>query len=217
MIDKISLYFFLTGPILLGEFTGTSEDLPGTLEDFTATSEEFTGTSEDLSGTLEDYTATLEEFTGTSEDLSGTLEDFTATLEDLSGTIEIEKKRIKCCCRKMGVKWGAGILYQFSSCGPSRSSRLKHFLKMGVQVFCAPGEAGAFQWVQIPRGQSLAGSRELQIIYLALNTFLRVPSCNFVAKTGISFFSLCNFAAKKQKDSVTSVLSVAKFTWHFIH
>jgi hypothetical protein len=58
---------FLTGPILLGEFTGTSEDLPG-------------------------------------------------TLEDLSGTIEIEKKRIKCCCRrKMGVKWGAGILYQFSS------------------------------------------------------------------------------------------------------
>jgi hypothetical protein len=30
--------------------------------------------------------------------------------------------------------------------------------KMGVQVFCAPGEAGAFQWVQIPRGQSLAGS-----------------------------------------------------------
>jgi len=32
----------------------------------------------------------------------------------------------------------------------------------GGQVICAPGEAGAFQWVQIPRGQSLASSSLLK-------------------------------------------------------
>jgi hypothetical protein len=31
-------------------------------------------------------------------------------------------------------------------------------LKRWGQGNCAPGEAGAFQWVQIPRGQSLASS-----------------------------------------------------------